>query len=325
MGIITLTDRISVRVTAKNDTESSNQNKRDGGNVASALGGTGLTDSEKEEIGEGLGETVTGEDGKTYAKIGNVATMYSKLYQDGKLSEPSTTYRYGNVAAIPLSAIGPVAVRINNDGTYWWGYIINTIGDQRKFISAPGSGAGSFTGATPPDEVYSIGSIQAAIIKYGPEYELSPGYTLILYLGENERFCINNSVNKSLASENYPFGSFAGNQWTYSTSADISNIMRGSSRQTLSDFESKNPLASDVNIPVTEVDRIRSLTDYGEAQTITEGGPKIDPTKSDADIAKDIEDAATANNAIMHFGSNPTDTYVAVTDANGNPLYFLGT
>lgn len=310
MANITLTDRISVRVTAKNDTEASTQKKRDGGNVASALGGTGLTDAEKEEIGNSLGETVTGEDGKVYAKSEKIAGALKNLKTNGKLSEPEEVHEgiedhNGNIVNIPEGTIvrkGPAVLKK----------------DQK--LSANDDYYGQHDEYTLPDNVYYVAYKINNSVFYdafskesftvsGKHWSDSSANSPSIY----EKAATAKSVTITTKNGNRTYSFFVANNLGGATAPDTENPV------------SVWVTPSGDNPAVTSI-TYSQFAAYLFGPSHISGGAPLDPTgKTDDQIKKDIEDAATANNAIMHFGSNPTDTYVAVTDANGNPLYFLGT
>jgi len=99
MSIITLTDRISVSVRAKNDTEKSAQNKATGANIQKALGGSGLSDTDLEEIGNV--NSVTDEDGNEWIPMNDWIGAGRKMKEKGAFRDKQI-YKYGNVACIPL-------------------------------------------------------------------------------------------------------------------------------------------------------------------------------------------------------------------------------
>lgn len=302
MATITLTDRISVRVTAKDSTESSAQKKRDGGNTAAALGGTGLTDSEKEELGDDLGETLTGEDGRTYARSDKVAGVLKKLKEDGALDEETTVYKYGaSVASIPVLSLPYVTI----PGSQWWkgfGPILEATNGVKLYVTS----------------TYNINSSDAI-------EDMRPANIGAIHStgSDNKIFILNLTelYNAGKTAENYAWIFTDGSQYAYK-----SRPYMETAATLFNDYATDSQLQNgSVNVPVTAVGNIYyRLDNYGSRTEETTGGPKVDPTgKTDAQIQKDLEDFAALNNCKMTSDSG--DTYIAVTDANGNPLYFLGT
>lgn len=315
MATITLTDRISVRVTAKDSAESSAQKKRDGGNTAAALGSTGLTDSEKEELGDDLGETLTGEDGRTYARSDKVAGVLKKLKEDGALDEETTVYKYGNVGVVSVGSLPEVEglVYSHTSGSKWFGPV--AIG-QKDGINVKLC-VGDMTYY--PDKSF-LNNLMIGITRCNKSPSVDSYTLLFKYIGDS--IASNNAKKFGLRTF-----TDSGTYNYYGTDFDVSsNNPAGSFAIANDNFFSKglNNISSSL-VPITLVGQeMLSLTAYGDLHEETTGGPKVDPTgKTDAQIQKDLEDFAALNNCKMTSDSG--DTYIAVTDANGNPLYFLGT
>lgn len=102
MSIITLTDRISVSVRAKNNTEKSAQNKATGANIQKALGGSGLNDTDLEEIGNV--NSIADEQGNEWIKMEDIIAAGRKMKENGAFGE-KTEYSIGNLSVIPISDI----------------------------------------------------------------------------------------------------------------------------------------------------------------------------------------------------------------------------
>lgn len=272
-----LTDRTSVRVTAKSDTDANNQKKNDANNIAKALGKNGdLDDAKASSVASKLGNTITDENGTTWAKSSEVAAAAKEL--DGEFEE-KTTYKYGNVAAIGIYNF-PKCGQWGSTNQFWikgpcW--IDSVYGDM-----------GWSHNATMPEDA------QAAIVKK---------------VNEDKWYLLMTS----------PSGSYI----NFQASANDGNA--GGAYYNKTQINRNNSIISEGLIPITEVGEVLSLSQYGDFHEETSGGSKIDTSKSEDQIKKELEDAAAANNAVTHFSSDPTDTYIAVTDANGSPMYFLGT
>lgn len=113
MSIITLTDRISVSVRAKNNTEKSAQNKATGANIQRALGGSGLSDSDLEEIGNV--NSIQDEHGNEWIKMEDIIAAGRKMKEKGAFnnkeihegltdSVTGTVYNFTNVYTPPVVA-----------------------------------------------------------------------------------------------------------------------------------------------------------------------------------------------------------------------------
>lgn len=83
MSKITLTDRISVSVRAKNDTESNQQKVDTGNNIARALGGTNANDVDAANIGTTSKPTITDENGNEWVSMQDIIDAGKKMQQNG--------------------------------------------------------------------------------------------------------------------------------------------------------------------------------------------------------------------------------------------------
>jgi len=107
MGIITLTDRISVSVRAKNETESNSQKRATGKNIANALtsgGSADISDALADQLGNTSKPTITDEQGREWVAMSDIIAAGKKMQQEGAF-EKNTSYRYGNVAAIDVRSL----------------------------------------------------------------------------------------------------------------------------------------------------------------------------------------------------------------------------
>ena len=87
MGIITLTDRISVRVSAKNDTQSNDYKKATGSAIASKLGNGDVSDSLKSQLGNTKNPTITDENGDTWVSMEDMIDAGKAMNGDGAFNE----------------------------------------------------------------------------------------------------------------------------------------------------------------------------------------------------------------------------------------------
>lgn len=96
MGIITLTDRISVRVSAKNDTQSNDYKKATGGAIASKLGNGNVSDSLKSQLGNTKNPTITDENGDTWVSMEDMIDAGKAMNGDGAFDEEKEKYTIKN-------------------------------------------------------------------------------------------------------------------------------------------------------------------------------------------------------------------------------------
>lgn len=299
MANITLTDRIAVRVTAKNETEASDQKKRDGGNVADALGATGLTDAEKEAVGASLGETVTGEDGKTYVKSEKIAGALKNLKANGKFQAEPDDYTFGDYGVHIISVPS----------------VINDYGEYGKYDRED---------RYPTPVLSSSGAMYAVINDNNTDYAL---FSLSTIHGVFRNYFTGDINGEQDYTQTV---TIKGNSYTFGWISTVMSRVPEGKNYTETRYHFAPPPASEAGNFTSNI----SINFYAEflfglreptAHT-GGGGSKIDPTgKTDEQIKSEIEEAAAANNAVAHFSQNPTDTYVAVTDEHGNAMYFLGT
>ena len=89
MGVvkeITLTDRISVSVRAKNETQANNQKKDTGNNIARALGGTNATDADAISVGTTKKPTITDSNGNEWVSMEDIIAAGKKMKENGAFS-----------------------------------------------------------------------------------------------------------------------------------------------------------------------------------------------------------------------------------------------
>lgn len=87
MSKITLTDRISVSVRAKTDTESNQQKVDTGNNIARALGGTNANDVDAANVGTTSKPTITDENGNEWVSMQDIIDAGKKMQQNGAFHE----------------------------------------------------------------------------------------------------------------------------------------------------------------------------------------------------------------------------------------------
>lgn len=96
MSKITLTDRISVSVRAKTDTESSQQKVDTGKNIAKALGVDDYNDTDAATIGNTSKPTITDENGNEWVSMQDIIDAGKKMHQDGAFVEKKSVTINGN-------------------------------------------------------------------------------------------------------------------------------------------------------------------------------------------------------------------------------------
>lgn len=113
-----LTDRVSVRVTAKQSDQSS-QNKATGRTLEKALGGSGLTDAQAEAIGANIPD-----DQMAIDETGNLWVVEEQLIAAGKTMKANgafdkeDTYTFGNIACIPITSCPRTYVPTSSETGY---------------------------------------------------------------------------------------------------------------------------------------------------------------------------------------------------------------
>lgn len=120
MATINLTDRVSVRVTAKQSDQSS-QNKETGRNIEKALGGSGLTDAQAEAIGASCGDTIADEDGNLWINEDDIVAAGKAMYANEAfhdyyegITEGGVTYKPEHIYSFgPGTLIGPTSKRVS--------------------------------------------------------------------------------------------------------------------------------------------------------------------------------------------------------------------
>lgn len=82
-GPITVTDRISVRVTAKNQEQSASQKRDVGGSIAKTLGNENVSDSLKDQLGNTKNPVITDENGDTWVSEEDVIDAGKAMKENG--------------------------------------------------------------------------------------------------------------------------------------------------------------------------------------------------------------------------------------------------
>lgn len=113
MGIITLTDRISVRVSAKNDTQSNDYKKATGGAIANKLGNGNVSDSLKSQLGNTKNPTITDENGDTWVSMEDMIDAGKAMNGDGafatdEIHDGIDGINLGQVHSGPMTLINTV-------------------------------------------------------------------------------------------------------------------------------------------------------------------------------------------------------------------------
>lgn len=117
MGIITLTDRISVRVSAKNETQSNDYKKATGGAIGKTLGNEDISDELKSQLGNTTKPVITDEDGNAWISMADIIAAGKAMNGDGAFEE-TTSYRYGNVACVNIYDF-PIYSEWGSQNQFW--------------------------------------------------------------------------------------------------------------------------------------------------------------------------------------------------------------
>ena len=86
-GPITVTDRISVRVSAKNQEQSASQKRDVGGSIAKTLGNENVSDSLKDQLGNTTNPVVYDEDGNAWISMEDIIAAGKAMYADGAFND----------------------------------------------------------------------------------------------------------------------------------------------------------------------------------------------------------------------------------------------
>ena len=87
MGIITLTDRISVRVSAKNTSQSNDYKKATGGAIGKTLGNEDISDELKTQLGNTMKPVITDEDGNAWISMADIIAAGKAMNAAGAFEE----------------------------------------------------------------------------------------------------------------------------------------------------------------------------------------------------------------------------------------------
>ena len=121
MGIITLTDRISVRVSAKNDTQSNDYKKATGGAIANKLGKGDVSDSLKSQLGNTKNPTITDENGDTWVSMEDMIDSGKAMNAAGAFDEKEIHEGIGDYGIIgPYASAFESYDKSNGSLVYEW-------------------------------------------------------------------------------------------------------------------------------------------------------------------------------------------------------------
>lgn len=300
----TLTDRTSVRVTAKSDTDANNQKKNDANNIAKALGKDGdLDDSKASSVASKLGNTITDENGTTWAKSSEVAAAAKEL--DGEIPKDIPYYTTPTLDGVYLYK----SVNISSD-TKWYRENVfehNTL----KELSVESSSASTYLVLK-----YSSGGNEIRVDGVGVSTNSPEGivtrtisiHDVIKGDDGGDRTETGDLTSSFRTIDAYPLNT-SGEEYIGYANVNESSI-------NLNGYQ-----LTDVNIPNSSIS-----TAIGKNLEFHKPTSKIDSSKSEAEIKNELESKAWAQGKAAKINPiEPNETYIAVTDANGNPIYFLGT
>lgn len=299
----TLTDRTSVRVTAKSDTDANNQKKNDANNIAKALGKDGdLDDSKASSVASKLGNTITDENGTTWAKSSEVAAAAKEL--DGEIEETPEWDEYVHNGMV-VYRCNNISYHINDRLYYPQGHpgyhylddLVTITGDLFTTVECDET---NWDGT-----IYHDGKIFGSFGTASSEgtYTENRIYT---YIDPNDEYY--------------------GQSYNHSGYPSISSPGAISSYGGIGGHGLSPNLYGRDNVPTLTRTLIDSLLNEQPVAHHGGGGSKIDTSKSEDQIKDELESKAWKQGKAAKINPvEPNETYIAVTDANGNPLYFLGT
>lgn len=116
MASTQLTARVSVRVQAKNASQTASQKRDTGGNIARALGNGDISDSLKDEIGDTTKPTIADENGNEWVAIEDIIAAGKKMYANGAFEEKTiydgiTDNETGEIYRFRHVGMGPFTLR----------------------------------------------------------------------------------------------------------------------------------------------------------------------------------------------------------------------
>ena len=271
MGVITLTDRISVRVSAKNTSQSNDYKKATGGAIGKTLGNEDISDELKTQLGNTTKPVITDEDGNAWISMADIIAAGKKMNENGAFEE-KTTCRYGNVACMPVTGF-PSAPVVNT---------VDAWGKPNRFYDTYGPIGITVDG----DGIYAFNDPAGVVV--GCVHNINDdSYTLLAQPSFHTATIV--AVEREYGNTS-PFGN--GESWgTYLTHIGGGEVSKWF-------------------VPTTDVGQtLLSLPAYGDYHEETHGGSLIDWTKSDAEIEEDIRqlhetwDVSEHEGAVMAIGT----------------------
>ena len=104
-GPITVTDRISVRVTAKNQEQSNSQKRDVGGAIAKTLGNENVSDSLKDQLGNTKNPVITDENGDTWVSEEDLIDAGKTMNDAGAIHDKHNGMMIGNILCNIVNAV----------------------------------------------------------------------------------------------------------------------------------------------------------------------------------------------------------------------------
>lgn len=298
MGIITLTDRISVSVRAKNETESNSQKRATGRNIANALtsgGKANISDSLADQLGNTSKPTIADEQGREWVAMSDIIAAGKKMQQEGAFDE-KTTYRYGNVACISVRSL-PKKTLMTKQGD--------------KIVPTNHIGYGPTMMNYYKPTWYNV-YVNARAIESSSNDGLKIGYIRFQDSSRENKWMI-----RGLKTSPYQESGFMENADTGLYDNTAGNAL------TTEGLEEDKGVTWDIpsSIPITTVGNdFYSLSAYGDLHEETSGGSLIDWTKPDDEIEEDIRNLHETWDVSDHAGSvNANGTYVLAGPIEFNP------
>lgn len=287
MSIITLTDRISVSVRAKNETERSSQSKATGANIQKALGGSGLSDADLEEIGNV--NSITDEDGNEWIKMSDIIAAGRKMKEKGAFGEKKS-YSYGNVACvqIPIDPNDSNGRNIDKSTGLFYGYA-----DGRKKFNPPTAMYGPVGLNADGYPVYLSAVNHSDISKpvyAGWIHNVNDDSYRLIWNNGGDRSTIGETDHSNFVVPDNPDPDGEGTDWPR---------LVGWGGTSLASY---SPISI---IPCTDVGQtLSSLSAYGDLHEETSGGSLIDWDAPNAEVERQIKNLHETWDVTEHPGAS---------------------
>lgn len=275
-GPITVTDRISVRVSAKTQEQSAANKKAVGGAIGKTLGNEDISDELKTQLGNTKNPVVYDEDGNAWISMEDIIAAGKAMNAAGAFEDPYKMFMYGNVT---VYVTGSFTIRRKLSNSY---YSENIYSGATLLVYASSAG---MDGKTPG--------------VFDP-YKTNFSGVCIMSSDENVQFTIEDSQYAmdgtfyKRYTPDHAIGQSAGLNWW-----SPAFVFHG---------------ASNIN------DQIRAAYNAGPTFVEDHSGSLIDWTKTDAEIARDIQELHDTWDVTEHEGAvTANGTYILAGPIEFNP------